>query len=61
MAWGFDGVEFRRVSSAPKYENQEKYLDDLAAAKEKHGLKYVIFGYPTADLMQPDASKRERK
>lgn len=61
VAWGFDGVEFRRVSSALKYESQEKYLDDLAAAKEKHGLKYVLFGGPTADLMPPDASKREKE
>ncbi len=61
VAWGFDGVEFRRVSTVLKYESQEKYLDDLAAGSKKHGLKYVLFGYPTADLMQSDASKREKE
>ncbi|MFH1477161.1 MAG: sugar phosphate isomerase/epimerase family protein [Verrucomicrobiota bacterium] len=61
VAWGFDGVEFRRVSAALKYTHPEKYLDDLAAAKEKSGLKQVIFGYPTADLMPSDASQRARE
>jgi sugar phosphate isomerase/epimerase len=61
VKWGFDGIEFRRVSTALKYESPNKYLDDLAKAKKKHGLKYVLFGYPTADLMQADASKRNQE
>jgi len=59
VAWGFDGIEFRRVTRGLKYDSQEKYLDDIAEAVEKSGLKYPLFGYPTANLMLP--SKPDRK
>jgi sugar phosphate isomerase/epimerase len=61
VSWGFNGIEFRRVSTALKYDSQEKYLDDMAKAVEKSGLKYPIFGYPTADLMKGDADTRKKE
>lgn len=58
--WGFDGIEFRRKrSSAP--QPAEEYLDAIAAAQKKRGLKQVLFGAPGPDLMQPDADARQRE
>ena len=57
VAWGYDGVEFRRK----RYNVEEgvvEYLDALAAAVEKSGLKQVLFGGPGADLMQTDEAVR---
>jgi len=61
VSWGFDGIEFRRVSKPLGYDNQEKYLDDMAKAVEVSGLKYPIIGGPGADLMQADADKRRKE
>ncbi|HHX39936.1 MAG TPA: sugar phosphate isomerase/epimerase [Armatimonadetes bacterium] len=58
--WGFDGVEFRRKRTGVE-EEPEAYLDALAEAVETSGLKHVLFGYPTANLMTPDAGERERE
>jgi sugar phosphate isomerase/epimerase len=56
-AWGYDGIELRGrrfdVQEAP-----EAYLDMVADAVRKAGLKHVLFGYPTADMMLPDAAAR---
>ncbi len=61
VSWGFDGIEFRRKSAALKYDSQEKYLDAIAEAKEKSGLKYVLFGSPTADMVLPDPDARKKE
>ena len=61
VSWGFEGIEFRRVSKALGYDNQEKYLDDMAKAVEASGLKYPIIGAPTAELMGPDADNRKKE
>ena len=61
VSWGFDGIEFRRKSAALKYDSQEKYLDDIAKAKDKSGLKYVLFGSPTADMVLADSEARKKE
>jgi len=58
--WGFDGVEFRRKRTGVD-EEPEAYLDALAAGVQASGLKHVLFGYPTANLMTPDAGERARE
>ncbi len=60
VEWGFDGVEFRRKRTGVE-ESEDAYLDALAAAVQATGLKHVLFGYPTADLMNPDAAARTRE
>ena len=60
VAWGFDGVEFRQKRGGVK-ETAEEYLDALARAQKRSGLKMVIFGSPGPDLMTPDAAKRARE
>jgi len=60
VEWGFDGVEFRRKRTGVE-EEPEAYLDALAEAVQASGLKHVLFGYPTANLMTPDAGERERE
>lgn len=57
--WGFDGIEFRRRRSKV-VETPEQYLDAIAAAVQKSGLRQVLFGGPGVDLMAPDAAARER-
>jgi sugar phosphate isomerase/epimerase len=58
--WGFDGVEFRRKRTGVE-EEPEAYLDALAEGVQASGLKHVLFGYPTANLMTPNAGERERE
>lgn len=60
VKWGFDGIEFRRR----RFDVEEKpldYLDAIASAVDRTGLKHVLFGAPGPELMQsdPDARKRE--
>jgi len=55
--WGYDGIEFRRASRYFDY-TPEEYVDNIAAAANRYGLKYVLFGGPGADLTSPDASVR---
>ena len=60
VAWGYDGIEFRRR----RFEVEEKpldYLDAIASAVDRSGLKHVLFGAPGPDLMQPDAAVRKRE
>jgi sugar phosphate isomerase/epimerase len=56
--WGFDGVEFRRKRIGIE-ETPEAYLDALAQAVARSGLRQVSFGWPTLEVMTPDAAKRE--
>jgi len=56
--WGFDGVEFRRKRIGIE-ESPEAYLDALAKAVARSGLRQVSFGWPTLEVMTPDAAKRE--
>lgn len=58
VQWGFDGIEFRRKRTGVE-ETVEGYLDELAAAVEKSGLQYVMFGGPGPNLMASDAAVRE--
>lgn len=55
--WGFDGVEFRRKRSGVE-ETPEAYLDQLARAVTRAGLRDVSFGWPTLEVMTPDDAKR---
>lgn len=57
IEWGFDGVEFRGKRSGIE-EAQEDYLNSLASAVEKSGLKNVIFGYYPHNLMSTDRDVR---
>ena len=56
--WGFDGVEFRRARRGVD-ESVESYLDEIAGAVHRLGLKHVLFGFPGPDLANPDAAYRE--
>jgi len=63
VAWGYDGIEFRSKRSQRKYpelnETPEQYLDSIAEAVQKTGLKHVLFGGPGANLMSSDDKVRE--
>ena len=59
VAWGFDGVEFRRKRSGVE-ETTEEYLDELEKGVKASGLKHVVFGYPGPLLIKEDAGERER-
>ena len=58
-AWGFDGVEFRNKRFNIE-EDMNVYLNTLYKASKKHGLKNVLFGGGTPNLMNPDRESRER-
>ena len=58
--WGFDGIEFRH-KRANVEETPAHYLDAIATASEKHGLKQVCFGAPGPDLMNADAATRDKE
>jgi sugar phosphate isomerase/epimerase len=60
VAWGFDGLEFRRVPPGRR-EKASDYLDAIAAARDKTGLKHVSFGGPGPDLMNCDPGVRRRE
>ncbi len=57
VAWGFDGIEFRRKRSGAQ-EEPEAYLDAIAKAAKEAGLPYVLFGGPGVELMTDDAARR---
>jgi len=58
--WGYDGVELRsrRLDGS---QSAGEYLDTVVSAVDQSGLKHVLFGYPTANLMLPDAGERMRE
>jgi sugar phosphate isomerase/epimerase len=58
--WGYDGIELRG-RRLDVQEPAEAYLDLVAGAIQRSGLKHVLFGYPTADMMLPDAAARARE
>ena len=60
VAWGFDGVEFRRKRIGVD-ETQASYLDELERAVRSSGLRQVLFGYPGPILTRPDAAARKRE
>lgn len=57
---GYDGIEFRRRHSNYA-DTPEEYLDAIAAATEKNGLKVVMFGGPGPNLMNADESFRSQQ
>lgn len=59
VRWGFDGIEFRRAITA--YSDPESYLDKIASAVQRAGLKKVSFGMPGPQLMGDDQKKRENE
>jgi sugar phosphate isomerase/epimerase len=58
--WGFDGIEFRGRRAGVQ-ETPEEYLDLIARSVADAGLSDVLFGYPTPDMMLPDAGERARE
>jgi sugar phosphate isomerase/epimerase len=60
VEWGFDGVEFRRKRNGIE-ENVEGYLDVIAKAVNKSGLKEIIFGSPGPNLMVKDEKTRQQE
>ena len=58
--WGYDGIELRGRRFEVE-ESPEAYLDLVAEASHASGLRHVLFGYPTADLMLPDPAARARE
>ena len=59
VAWGFDGVEFRRYRRGED-ETPEQYVDSIARSAEESGLKHVLFGGPGIELTTDDAGAREK-
>ena len=57
VAWGYDGIEFRRKRTGVE-ETPEAYLDAVAGAAEAAGLGQVLFGGPGIDLMTEDGAAR---
>jgi len=60
VAWGFEGVEFRRKRTDVQ-ETTEQYLDELERCVRASGLKQVLFGYPGPLLIKQGAAERERE
>jgi sugar phosphate isomerase/epimerase len=60
VAWGYDGIEFRRVRRGVD-ETPEAYLDALAAAVEKSGMTYPMFGGPGPSFGVDDAERRKQE
>ncbi len=58
VAWGYDGIEFRRKRLEVE-ETMQQYLDAIAVAVEQTGLGHVLFGGPGPDLANPDESVRQ--
>lgn len=58
--WGYEGIEFRRKRGGA-VETPEEYLDAIARAIDRAGLKHVLFGGPGPDLMKADADARRRE
>ena len=58
VAWGFDGIEFRRVRRGVD-ETPEAYVDEVAISAEDAGLKHVLFGGPGVNLATEDAAERK--
>ena len=58
--WGFDGIEFRGKRTGVQ-ETTEDYLDEIARSMKKAGLKEVMFGYPTPNMMLTDAAARAKE
>lgn len=56
---GADGIEFRRLSRDGQC--QEEYLDRIAAAVDRFGVKKVGFGLPGPELMKEDKEERYRE
>jgi len=59
VAWGYDGVEFRNKRFNVE-EDMDEYLESIYKAARKYGLKQVIFGGGTPNLMVRDSDLRER-
>jgi sugar phosphate isomerase/epimerase len=58
--WGFDGIEFRRRRAGVE-ESEETYLDQIAEAVSRSGLRQVLFGLPGVNLMSADAGIRAKE
>jgi len=58
VAWGYDGIEFRRKRRGVE-ETPEEYLDAVAQAADDAGLQYVLFGGPGFNMMADDADQRK--
>ena len=56
-AWGFDGIEFRRMRRGVD-ETPEQYIDAVAEAADQAGLKHVLFGGPGLNMMSDDPAAR---
>lgn len=58
--WGFDGIEFRsQEGGGTAKEPHRKYLERILKAVEAAGLNEVSFGYPSPNMMLPDAAARK--
>jgi len=57
-AWGYDGIEFRRVRRG-REETLVEYLDAIARATQAAGLTQVLFGGPGLELMQAEVPARQ--
>lgn len=50
VAWGYDGVEFRNKRTAIT-EDMDSYLESIYKESQKYGLKNVMFGGGTPDVL----------
>lgn len=58
--WGFDGVEFRNKRPGID-EKTDDYLEAIHKASKSHGLKTVLFGGGTPDIIDMEPGELENK
>ena len=62
VRWGYDGIEFRgsRRGGEVSPEASEAYIDEIATAAERAGLRHVLFGGTGMNLCTDDAAERKK-
>lgn len=58
--WGYDGVEFRANVPNDLILSVEEYVDQIAAAKKKHGIKEILFGIDVNGVANEDPAVRAK-
>ena len=62
VRWGYDGIEFRgrRRDDDMSPASSEAYVEEIASAAERAGLKHVLFGGAGINLCTDDAAERKK-
>ncbi|MDP6775760.1 MAG: hypothetical protein QGI83_03240, partial [Candidatus Latescibacteria bacterium] len=62
VRWGYDGIEFRgaRRGGEVSPAASEAYIEEIATAAERAGLRHVLFGGTGMNLCADDAAERRK-